>query len=536
MGPSVPQATDIPMAPTDEAVPQDNRVNILLVDDLPDKLLVYKTVLEELGQNLITANSGEEALKVVLQNDFAVILLDVNMPGMDGFETATLIRSRKKSARTPIIFLTAFSDDIHAAQGYASGAVDFLLTPVMPEVLKAKVRVFIELHQMRQQAERQAEDSARRRAAEESERRKDAFLGMLAHELRNPLGPIRNSVHLLQQIGGEKPQIGRLTDVIDRQVSHMTRLVDDLLDSTRLASGKILLRREPCDLKDITRQTAEDYRSVIEGAGLNFNVEVPEHSFTMSGDCTRLGQMIGNLLHNAQKFTPVGGSITVRLAADGEGMAAISVTDTGIGMESDVLPHVFEVFHQAEQGLDRARGGLGLGLAIVKGLASLHGGTVSAKSEGAGKGSTFTIHLPCEQSETGVAPACAPAGKAGKSKLRILIIEDSLDAAETTQMLLANDGHEVRTSSNGPAGITLAHDFMPQVILCDIGLPGIDGYQVVQRLRADPKLANIYVIALTGYGREQDRKHAHDAGFDQHMTKPIDFRLLRQTLANRKAN
>lgn len=526
--------TDIPMPEPGPFLPEDNRVNILLVDDLPDKLLVYSTVLEELGQTLLTATSGEEALKMVLQNDFAVILLDVNMPGMDGFETATLIRSRKKSSRTPIIFLTAFSDDVHAAQGYASGAVDFLLTPVMPEILKAKVRVFIELHQMRQQAERQAEDQARRKEAEESDRRKDAFLGMLAHELRNPLGPIRNSVALMQQLGPNTPQMTKLTDVIDRQVSHMTRLVDDLLDSTRLASGKILLRKDKCDLAAITRQTADDYRTVMEGAGLHLTIDVPDKPVWLHGDSTRLGQMIGNLLHNAQKFTPNGGNITVKLARQPDGMAAVSVSDTGIGMDGEVLPHVFEVFHQADQGLDRARGGLGLGLAIVKGLAALHGGFVAAESKGAGQGSTFTIRLPVEEvgiAEKPVAPAIsAPC----KSKLRILIIEDSLDAAETTQMLLAHDGHEVRTSSNGAIGLKIARDFLPQVILCDIGLPGIDGYQVVQRLRADPDLSKIYVIALTGYGRDQDRKHARDAGFDQHMTKPIDFRMLRQTLDSRK--
>lgn len=526
--------TDIPMPEEGQAAPEENRVNILLVDDLPDKLLVYSTVLEELGQNLITANSGEDALKLVLQNDFAVILLDVNMPGMDGFETATLIRSRKKSARTPIIFLTAFSDDVHAAQGYASGAVDFLLTPVMPEILKAKVRVFIELHQMRQQAERQAEDHARRKEAEESDRRKDAFLGMLAHELRNPLGPIRNSVALMQQLGPNTPQMTKLTDVIDRQVSHMTRLVDDLLDSTRLASGKILLRKEKCDLAAITRQTAEDYRTVMEGAGLTLNVDVPDKPVWIHGDSTRLGQMIGNLLHNAQKFTPNDGSISVKLARQPDGMAAVSVSDTGIGMDATVLPHVFEVFHQADQGLDRARGGLGLGLAIVKGLASLHGGIVGAESKGASQGSTFTIRLPVDEASA-VEKTVAPAKTTPcKSKLRILIIEDSIDAAETTQMLLTHDGHEVRTSSNGATGLKVARDFLPQVILCDIGLPGIDGYQVVQRLRADPELAKIYVIALTGYGRDQDRKHARDAGFDQHMTKPIDFRMLRQTLDARK--
>jgi CheY-like chemotaxis protein len=293
---------------------ESERVNILVVDDLPEKLLIYKTILEELDQNLIMARSGEEALRLVLKHEFAVILLDVNMPGMDGFEVASLIRERKKSARTPIIFLTAFTDDIQVAQGYASGAVDYLPTPVVPEILKAKVRVFIELSQMRQQAASQAEESARRAAAEESDRRKDEFLGMLAHELRNPLGPIRNAVHLLQVVKPDDPRRDQLRDMIERQVTHMTRLIDDLLDSTRLSRGQILLRKERCDLSRIVLQTAEDYRTTFESSGITLEVETFPQSIAVVGDPTRLVQSIGHHLHNAQKFNHPGG--VVRVAHD----------------------------------------------------------------------------------------------------------------------------------------------------------------------------------------------------------------------------
>jgi signal transduction histidine kinase len=524
--PELPRA-----ASPDLPAPAVEKVNILVVDDLPEKLIVYRTILEELGQNLVFASSGEEALKLVLTHDFAVILLDVNMPGMDGFETASLIRKRRKSSHTPIIFLTAFVDDVHAAQGYATGAVDFLLTPVLPDVLKTKVRVFIELWQMRHQAAMQAEERARRRAAEESERRKDAFLGMLAHELRNPLGPIRNAINLLQQMGPDTPRMNQLRDIIDRQVTHMTRLVDDLLDSTRLARGKVLLRKERCDIVRIVRQTVDDYRNIFADSKLSVDVKLPGTPLWVQGDPTRLVQMIGNLLHNANKFTPTGGAVTVQVGFDAEtGTASVTVSDTGIGIDAQVLPTIFDVFQQAEQGLDRTRGGLGLGLSLVRGLAELHSGTVTASSEGAGKGASFTIRLPAE-----AAPEVAAAQSSSAetlAKRRILIIEDNLDAAETTRMLLERDGHDVRTAYTGADGIAAARDFRPQVILCDIGLPGVDGYQVARTMRRENGYGAPFIVALTGYGRDQDRRQAQEAGFDMHLTKPIDMSSLRKALAH----
>jgi signal transduction histidine kinase len=526
-----PELVRTQAAPAESAAPAVEKVNILIVDDLPEKLIVYRTILEDLNQNLIFASSGDEALKLVLTHDFAVILLDVNMPGMDGFEAASLIRKRRKSAHTPIIFLTAFVDDVHAAQGYATGAVDFLLTPVQPEVLKTKVRVFIELWQMRHQAASQAEERARRHAAEESERRKDAFLGMLAHELRNPLGPIRNAIHLLQQMGPDTPRMNQLRDIIDRQVTHMTRLVDDLLDSTRLARGKILLRKERCDLVRIVRQTIDDYRIIFADSKLSIDLKQPSTQLWVQGDPTRLVQMIGNLLHNANKFTPEGGAIQVQINFDAEaGTAAVTVSDTGIGIDPQTLPSIFDTFQQAEQGLDRSRGGLGLGLSLVRGLAELHNGTVTASSEGIGKGSSFTIRLPAEASTEIVA---APVSSAeALAKRRILIIEDNLDAAETTKMLLEREGHDVRTAYTGADGIAAARDFHPQVILCDIGLPGVDGYQVARTMRRDSAFGTPFIVALTGYGRDQDRRQAQEAGFDMHLTKPIDMPSLRKALAH----
>lgn len=512
------------------------QVNILIVDDLPENQLVYKTILEELGQNLVTASSGEEALKLVLQHDFAVILLDVNMTGMDGFETATMIRQRKKSALIPIIFLSAFTDEMRRSQGYASGAVDYLPTPIVPEVLKAKVRVFIELSLMRRQwaiqAAAQATERAKRTAAEEADKRKDEFLGMLAHELRNPLGPILNAAQLLHKIAPQERRFEQLCEIIERQVTHMAKLIDDLLDATRLAHGKILLRKERGDLCGIVRQTAEDYRSILETKGLKLFLDVPDTALWIECDPTRLVQAIGNLLHNATKYTPAGGLVTVRLAMENQNRTAvITVSDTGIGIDSKILPYVFDVFRQAEQGLDRGQGGLGLGLALVRGLVELHGGKVSAASDGIGKGARFSIRLPVEILAAATAPNASVPTLVNDTRRRILVIEDNHDAAETTKLLLSDDGYEVQTASTGPDGLETAKIFKPQIILCDIGLPGMDGYQVARSLRQDTDLSTSYIIALTGYGQRNNQLQTQEAGFDMQITKPIDYNNLRRTLA-----
>lgn len=512
--------------------PLPEKVNILVVDDLQEKLLVYRTILEDLDQNVMFASSGEEALKLVLSNEFAVILLDVNMPGMDGLETAEMIRKRRKSAHTPIIFLTAFSDDVRLEKGYASGAVDFLMTPVMPEILRAKVRVFIELSQMRQQAAQQAEEQARLKVAEEAARRKDAFLGMLAHELRNPLYPIRNAVHLLQDLS-DTDKISGVRAVIDRQVAHMTRLVDDLLDSTRMAHGKILLQKKPCKFSQIVWDTAKDYESIFNEKKILVDINLPNEDIWVHGDPTRLVQMVGNILHNANKFTNPGGRVFIKLFTDEDRRRVLfRVRDTGIGMPPEILPHIFDVFYQAEQKLDRARGGLGLGLFLVKALTDLHNGTITAESSGLHQGAAFTVQLPTIDPPFESAEVISFTRQ--KTGRRVLLIEDNPDAAMTTHLLLEREGHEARVASSGPRGIALAEEFLPQIILCDIGLPEMDGYQVARELRQKPALQKALIVALTGYGRDEDKKQAQEAGFDLHLTKPIDLGSLRRTLAQVK--
>ena len=367
----------------------------------------------------------------------------------------------------------------------------------------------------------------------QADRRKDEFLGMLAHELRNPLGPIYNCLQLQKKLDPKDPRLANMHDIIDRQTRQMGRLIDDLLDATRLAHGKILLRKERCDLTKIIRHTVEDYRNVINNSGLKLKVHSPEKILWVDGDPTRLVQIVGNLLHNAHKFSkPGGGTITVRLETENNGStAAIIVSDTGIGIEPGMIRYIFDAFRQADQGLDRSRGGLGLGLALVKGLSELHGGTVQGSSRGPNQGAEFVVRLPLAFAQD-VSPSLGTGALVvGGKKYRILVIEDNRDAAESIQMLLQLEGHEAKIALTAESGLKMARDFCPQVIFCDIGLPVMDGYQVVQTIRKDAALSSMYVIALTGYGREQDQCQALDAGFNLHLTKPVDFGALCRALA-----
>ncbi len=368
-------------------------------------------------------------------------------------------------------------------------------------------------------------------ALQEANRQKDEFLAMLAHELRNPLSPIRNAVHVLRSLVPNEPRLERAREMIERQVTHMTRLLDDLLDVSRIARGKVSLHQEVVDLAQLVRLAGEDYRATLDAIGLTLTLGLPARPMWVQADPTRLSQAVGNLLHNASKFTNPGGQVTVRLTMEADGRAAIlSIRDTGIGMEPDILGRVFETFSQADHSLDRSRGGLGLGLALVKGLVELHGGTVQAFSAGLGAGSEFTIRLPLAPApERPLAiPACKPAGQRSR---RVLVIEDNIEVAESMKYLLEADGHQVVLAHTGRAGIETARQFRPEVVLCDIGLPGgMDGFGVARVMRNDAALSSACLIALTGYDREEDRRRAREAGFDMHLIKPVDPIALDQVL------
>jgi signal transduction histidine kinase/ActR/RegA family two-component response regulator len=383
-------------------------------------------------------------------------------------------------------------------------------------------------------ADRKQSEVAELKPAEEmlrhADRDRNQFLGVLSHELRNPLTPIQNSLSVLDRVPPASEQALRARMVIQRQVRQLTRLVDDLLDVTRVTRGKIRLRRGRFELNRLIRRTIEDHRSMLEAAGLEIETHIDGSALTVDGDSTRIGQAVGNLLQNSVKFTPQGGRVVVELRQDASGRnAEIRVADNGAGISREVLPRLFQPFEQADHTLDRSRGGLGLGLALVKGLVELHGGQVEARSEGMGQGAEFVISLPL-QSNPGVAVAI-PTPAPARACRRVLVIEDNIDAADSFREALELDGHEVRVAYNGPEGLVAAREFTPDVVLCDLGLPGTDGYQVARTFRADPALSSVHLIALTGYAMPEDVARAREAGFDQHLAKPASLEDLCTVLA-----
>ncbi len=712
---------DFPMTSrtgTPRPAPAADRTSILVVDDRTENLVVFRSMLEELGQDIVAVQSGEEALKMLLKRDFAVILLDVNMPGMDGLETAGYIRQRRKSMHIPIIFLTAYIEEMHTAKGYSLGAVDYIMTPVMPEVLRTKVKVFVQLHQMQRQAEREAEnrvalahEQAARAAAEESRRRsaflaeashvlassldvettatslarfvvpyladlggialgqqddvtapfaalawarpdsggrcenrvagriehpllagaiadalssdetqlieqpedgaellrqlageeaaaetseappvlqaiavlplrgrgrtlgvmllgmmapgrlfdqltrelaadlagraaialdncmlyariqeqdqrKNEFLAMLAHELRNPLAPIRNAVQLLDAPEPDAARLAWATRVLERQSRQLVRLVDDLLDVARITQGQITLKSEPVDVTSVLNMAVETCSTLVSERGHQLTVHPPARPVSVRGDAARIAQVLSNLLNNAAKYTDPGGRITLSAEAiDDE--VVFTVRDSGVGIRPEMLATIFDLFTQADRSLDRSQGGLGIGLTIVQRLVELHGGTVRALSEGSGKGSEFVVRLPRDAGEAATPPESAqhavPDGRRS-----ILVVDDYVDSAETIATLLRADGHVVHVCHDGPAAVRLACSLRPDAILLDIGLPGMNGFEVAKLLRAQEETRRCLIVALSGYGQTADHERSKRAGFDHHLVKPAELALLRQ--------
>ncbi|WP_370530009.1 hybrid sensor histidine kinase/response regulator [Ramlibacter pinisoli] len=669
------------------ALQEREKANILVVDDLQEKHVVFRTILDELGENIVSARSGKEALRYILEKEFAVILLDVNMPDIDGLETASLIRHYKKSAQTPIVFITAYVDELQAKRGYALGAVDYIPSPVVPEVLRSKVRVFVELYRMNRQlqvraAEREAlaRSEAARTAAEEAihradylsevsqqlsrsldlehtsralldlavpmlgeravlvitdgeggilrsqassgegldglapslqetvaqvlqdrqfqlsqdgglaaavfplasgervrgalvllgrrekfdgarvalarevasrasiamenarlysavqeaDRRKNEFLAMLAHELRNPLAPIRNAVHIMQGADVAAPTMHWARDVISRQADHMARLIDDLLDVSRIVQGKVVVKPETMSLVSLIERSVEATMPKLEARTQELALELPEEAVVLDGDSVRLAQVLSNLINNASKFSPIDSRILLRAAWE-DGTVRITIKDEGSGIDPAFMPHIFDLFAQADQSLDRSQGGLGIGLTLVKHLVELHGGSVEARSEGPGQGTEVAVTLPGrlagpDVAPSHVAPSLPPAQPPAPS--RILVVDDLMASAETLMTLLEMEGFEVKVANEGVAALRIAEDFRPDVVLLDIGLPGMNGFEVAHKLRNQPASRDALLIALTGYGEAESRTRSAEAGFDFHMVKPADVNLLLSMIAN----
>ena len=529
-----------------------DKPKILVVNDDAASLLALTSLLdqwaEESNYSVLSARSGQEALRQVLLHDFAVILLDVNMPGMDGFETAEAIHQRPRSADIPIIFVTAFlADEIDRLKAYQRGAADFLFTPVIPQILHAKVSVFVTLAMKNEQLKRQAEklsqrtteltatnrrlvrEMEERRDAERKSHAKDEFLAMLGHELRNPLSAISSASALIGLPGASGETVGRAKQIIQRQSQHLSRIVDDLLDLSRAMSGKILLARQPTDLANLVGSCLETFRATGRTAGYRITVDLSPG--WVDGDPTRLEQIISNLLDNALKYTPSGGNIDIGLGREGEDVV-LSVRDSGVGIPSELLPHVFDVFVQGAISIDRSQGGLGIGLSLVRRLIELHGGSVSADSAGAGNGSTFVIRLPRTEPVLQGGPQEESSGD-GTGKPSVLLIEDNEDGREMMATMLAAHGYPVFQAGDGLAGVAAAAAHRPDAARVDIGLPGIEGYEVARRLRADPATRSIKLIALTGYGLAEDQRRVFEAGFDLHLVKPVNIERLLDALGVR---
>jgi signal transduction histidine kinase len=638
--------------------PATPRASILLVDDQPARLLSYEAVLYGLGVQCVRALSGSQALERLLEQEFAAILLDVNMPEMDGFEVARLVREHPRLERTPIIFVTAVNvSELDRLKGYELGAIDYIAVPVVQEILRSKVAVLVELYQRRGQlkavneelsaaraklaaehertlAERDAqlqalfehptdltgilkavrdesgaiqdwlytnvnsnaatlmgrsrkeiigrrlselvperaptvfaqlrhvvesretvrydsqfagrdlvvtlfaasddyvvssaqevtEQRRLQRALEETDRRKDEFLAMLAHELRNPVAPIASSAELLSRLVPQENQRA-LVGIIQRQAVHLGRLLDDLLDVARITQGRIELRREVIDVAAGVQLAIETAEPLIRSKGHQLTLTQMLEPIYVSADKVRLAQCIANVLVNAAKYTPDGGEIRIRPYVDGS-TAVVEISDNGIGVAPEFLPRIFELFTQSERGLDRSQGGLGVGLTVCKQIVELHGGSVAASSPGVGRGATFTIRLPLAAQPAAVTRAAEPQPDA---LLRVLIVDDNRDAADSLAMLLQFEGRQTLCVYSGEEALQILTAFDPQLVLLDIGLPGIDGYEVAGRLKAAaPKL---HVIALSGYGQLEDRQRSTAAGFDAHLVKPVDLDALKHVLA-----
>ena len=559
----------------------------------------YEAILSVLGYNLVQARSGTAALQRLMETDFAAILLDVNMPGMDGFETAAMIHEHPRFEKIPIIFVTAVHvTDLDRLKGYQLGAVDYVYVPVVPEILRGKVEVLVQLYRQRRELERlnrqlaeanrdleaanaalqaekarelealnltlaeandelaqairtlQAEVAERERAQKELEaadQRKDDFLAMLSHELRNPLAAIQGAIELMQLKEMNDAQLVWARDVLARQNRHLSRLIDDLLDVSRITRGKLTLHTEPVELREVVEHALETVRPLIEARRHELSVSVPDYALNVKGDSVRLSQVVCNLLTNAAKYTDEGGRVELTLerdstAAGGE-EAVIRVTDNGRGISREVLSRLFEPSTHEERLNSGEHGGLGIGLIVVRGLVQMHGGSVEARSEGAGRGSVFTVRLPLVSADeftmtlapTAEGAAAAEPAAAASAALQILVVDDNQDSACSMTLLLELQGHKVQVAHAGQAALRMAAESRPDVILLDIGMPGMNGYEVARQLRAQAAFADTLLVAVTGYGRASDVKQTESAGFDHHLVKPIDYDKLQALLAARSS-
>ena len=533
-------------------------VRVLLVEDDEDDYFLTRDLLSEIqGQRfrLEWVKDYDTALEAMGRNGHDVYLLDYWLGQRNGLE---LLRgAREGGCQGPIILLTGQGEREVDIEAMRAGAADFLIKGrIDAALLERSLRYAIE-RQRDRKALRQAHDHLEERVKErtvalesanealrdreealrEAHRRKDEFLAMLAHELRNPLAPIRNSLQILKMSRVDAATAQKTMEIMERQVHQLVRLVDDLLDVSRVMRGKIELRKEPVELATVLARAVETAKPLIEVQGHQLDVSVPQESLLLDADPVRLAQVIGNLLTNSAKYTEANGHIWLTARRDGA-QAVLSVGDTGIGIAPDMLPHVFDLFVQADHASTKAQGGLGIGLTLVKNLVEMHKGMVEARSEGLGKGSEFLVRLPLVTQE-GLEPGEMETDRQPPivSGHRLLVVDDNQDAALSLALLLRLQGHDVQVAHDGPTALQLAVASRPDLVFLDIGMPGMDGYEVARRLRRTPGLEKVVLAALTGWGQQEDRRRTAEAGFDHHLVKPPEPKVLDSllsTLASRK--
>jgi signal transduction histidine kinase len=519
-----------------------SRARILIVDDLAEKLLIYCSLLEGIDAEIVQARSGTEALKRVLEGSFAVILLDVNMPDIDGLETATLIRGHRNGRHTPIIFITAYADEMQTARGYALGAVDYILSPVVAPVLRTKVQVFVDLynaHAALASSNQELEKRVKERTAEleQLSRLKDEFLATMSHELRTPLNAIFGWVTLLRTRRLDEPTQERALETIERNARAQKRLIEDLLDVSRIVTGKVALEIMPVDPRRVVEAALETMQPAAQAKGITVVPLLDTGVATVRGDFARLQQVVCNLLSNAIKFTPSGGQVEVCLAHR-NGEAEISVSDSGQGIKPEFLPLVFDRFRQEDGSISRRHGGLGLGLAIVRHLVELHAGSVEAFSAGEGKGSRFVVRIPTRlgfaKSGPSEEPMTSPTTSSMLAGLRLLVVDDEPGARELIANVLQGYGAEVCLAESGQAALTKLFEQRPHVLVADLGMPGMDGYALIEQVRAlDPDFGGqTPAIAVTGYASPLDRLRALQAGYQNHVAKPVEPQELAIVIAS----
>ena len=493
-----------------------------------DASLVAGT-LERVGISAFVCADGDVLVERVAAGAGAALIAEEALTPVVVARLAAILESKPPWSDFPFLIFTergaSARENQHALETFADlGNVTALERPLHMLTMISAVRAALRAR-ARQYGARAALEQREREV-----RQRDQFLAMLGHELRNPLGALRNAAQMIHRNGDLPPPLGRSVAVIDRQIHHLTRLVDDLLDVARVTTGKIALQRAPTDLGAVCSGLVEESRGASRERGLDVAFEGSTAPVFVLGDRVRLEQIVNNLLTNALKYTPAGGRVTVSIELrEGDGEAELRVADTGVGIEGEALHSIFEPFTQSERTLERSQGGIGLGLSVVRALVRLHGGAVTARSPGLGRGTTFTVRLPLAaglpaelEDITQVTPADVPSR-------RILVVEDSPDNRETLQELLESFGHEVYLAIDGVEGVAQALAVRPEVALVDIGLPLIDGFEVAQRVRAAIG-ADMFLVALTGYGQPEDRARAVAAGFDAHLTKPMDFDALERML------